>query len=206
MKSKNREMDFEFTDDSDQINNFWDMSGMRATDYQIRKRVPKKEGPGSPSDSGASSTTEDLSERKLKSPRKSAKRRKYSSARERNVRRLESNERERMRMHSLNDAFQGLREVIPHVSLDRKLSKIETLTLAKNYIKALTNVICDIRGESRVYDLQSTTNAEQDDDESDANQNNSCDNNNNEDTTVEDDEETLQIESVDMQNESDYLE
>lgn len=28
------------------------------------------------------------------------------SARERNLRRLESNERERMRMHSLNDAFE----------------------------------------------------------------------------------------------------
>lgn len=28
------------------------------------------------------------------------------SAKERNLRRLESNERERMRMHSLNDAFQ----------------------------------------------------------------------------------------------------
>lgn len=71
------------------------------------------------------------------------------NSRERNMRRLESNERERMRMHSLNDAFQALREVIPHVRLERKLSKIETLTLAKNYIMALTNVICDMRGKSR---------------------------------------------------------
>lgn len=53
------------------------------------------------------------------------------NARDRNLRRLESNERERMRMHSLNDAFQALREVIPHVSMERKLSKIETLTLGK---------------------------------------------------------------------------
>jgi len=42
------------------------------------------------------------------------------NARERNLRRLESNERERMRMHSLNDAFQALREVVPHVRLERK--------------------------------------------------------------------------------------
>lgn len=75
------------------------------------------------------------------------------SARERNLRRLESNERERMRMHSLNDAFQALREVIPHVTMERKLSKIETLTLAKNYIMALTNVICDMRGEQLPYKL-----------------------------------------------------
>ncbi|CAK7304751.1 Class A basic helix-loop-helix protein 15 [Vulpes lagopus] len=56
-------------------------------------------------------------------------------------RRLESNERERQRMHKLNNAFQALREVIPHVRADKKLSKIETLTLAKNYIKSLTSTI-----------------------------------------------------------------
>ena len=61
-----------------------------------------------------------------------------------------------MRMHSLNDAFQGLREVIPHVRLERKLSKIETLTLAKNYIMALTNVVCSHRGETSPYELTST--------------------------------------------------
>lgn len=81
-----------------------------------------------------------------------ARRRKSGlSARERNLRRLESNERERMRMHSLNDAFEQLREVIPHVKMERKLSKIETLTLAKNYIMALTNVICEMRGDEKPY-------------------------------------------------------
>ncbi|XP_012284256.1 class A basic helix-loop-helix protein 15 [Orussus abietinus] len=72
-----------------------------------------------------------------------------ATPRERTLRRLESNERERMRMHSLNDAFQSLREVIPHVSKERRLSKIETLTLAKNYIVALTDVICAMRGEEQ---------------------------------------------------------
>lgn len=81
------------------------------------------------------------------------RRRSALNARERNLRRLESNERERMRMHSLNDAFQALREVIPHVKMERKLSKIETLTLAKNYIMALTNVVCEMRGEHKPYDL-----------------------------------------------------
>ncbi|XP_006859814.1 PREDICTED: class A basic helix-loop-helix protein 15 [Chrysochloris asiatica] len=65
-----------------------------------------------------------------------------SNRRESSVqRRLESNERERQRMHKLNNAFQALREVIPHVRADKKLSKIETLTLAKNYIKSLTATI-----------------------------------------------------------------
>ncbi|XP_069761717.1 class A basic helix-loop-helix protein 15 [Narcine bancroftii] len=56
-------------------------------------------------------------------------------------RRLESNERERQRMHNLNRAFQALREAVPHVEAERKLSKIETLTLAKNYIESLTSTI-----------------------------------------------------------------
>ncbi|XP_023334919.1 protein dimmed [Eurytemora carolleeae] len=61
---------------------------------------------------------------------------------DRRTRRQESNFRERIRMHELNHAFQSLREVIPHVHQSRKLSKLETLSLAKNYIMALTNVIC----------------------------------------------------------------
>ncbi|NXU47092.1 BHA15 protein, partial [Turnix velox] len=64
-----------------------------------------------------------------------------SAGSERRRRRLESNERERQRMHKLNNAFQALREVIPHVSAHHKLSKIETLTLAKNYIKSLTSIV-----------------------------------------------------------------
>lgn len=73
------------------------------------------------------------------------------NSRERNMRRLESNERERMRMHSLNDAFQALRDVIPHKRLERKLSKIETLTIAKNYIMILADSICELRGEYLTY-------------------------------------------------------
>uniref|UniRef100_A0A182F1D8 Uncharacterized protein n=2 Tax=Anopheles albimanus TaxID=7167 RepID=A0A182F1D8_ANOAL len=87
-----------------------------------------------------------------------ARRRKGAlNAKERNLRRLESNERERMRMHSLNDAFQSLREVIPHVKKERRLSKIETLTLAKNYITALTDVIIVMRGEGEAAAASAAT-------------------------------------------------
>ncbi|XP_072915971.1 class A basic helix-loop-helix protein 15 [Hemitrygon akajei] len=74
-------------------------------------------------------------------------RRHAPSARERNLRRIESNERERQRMHHLNRAFQALREAVPHVEADRKLSKIETLTLAKNYIESLTSTILGMSKE-----------------------------------------------------------
>nr|CAI5817531.1 unnamed protein product [Callosobruchus analis] len=63
-------------------------------------------------------------------------------------------------------SFQQLREVIPHIKMERKLSKIETLTLAKNYIMALTNVICEMRGEEKHYtfvqDVESDSNADMD--------------------------------------------
>lgn len=74
------------------------------------------------------------------------RRQRGSNIKERSIRRLESNERERQRMHNLNNAFQALREAIPHVKTDKKLSKIETLTLAKNYIKALTTIILGMSG------------------------------------------------------------
>merc|ERR1711911_120264 len=50
--------------------------------------------------------------------------------------RLNVNARERRRMHDLNDALDELRSVIPyaHSPSVRKLSKIATLLLAKNYI------------------------------------------------------------------------
>ncbi|XP_049861934.1 protein dimmed-like [Schistocerca gregaria] len=94
---------------------------------------------------------EQLTDSSSSSSSASRRRRPALNARERNLRRLESNERERMRMHSLNDAFQSLREVIPHVKKERRLSKIETLTLAKNYVMALTNIICEMRGEVSPY-------------------------------------------------------
>ncbi|MEE6498298.1 hypothetical protein FKM82_003035 [Ascaphus truei] len=72
------------------------------------------------------------------------KKKQSSSGKEHSVRRLESNERERQRMHKLNNAFQALREVIPHVRAEKKLSKIETLTLAKNYINTLTATILNM--------------------------------------------------------------
>ncbi|XP_052787037.1 protein dimmed-like isoform X2 [Mya arenaria] len=150
------QVDFPMAEEIQADDSFWDYTGyktlMGCSKKASRLPVTRTEEPPSPSDSGGGlSNSEDLSERKMKSPKKSSKRRKGVSARERNVRRIESNERERQRMHSLNDAFEGLRDVIPHINMDRKLSKIETLTLAKNYIKALTNVICELRGEDVVF-------------------------------------------------------
>nr|BAD91311.1 transcription factor HpNeuroD [Hemicentrotus pulcherrimus] len=57
------------------------------------------------------------------------------------VRRVKANTRERNRMHGLNDALDLLRKVVPCYSSTQKLSKIETLRLAKNYIHALADIL-----------------------------------------------------------------
>ncbi|XP_019727461.1 neurogenic differentiation factor 1 [Hippocampus comes] len=57
------------------------------------------------------------------------------------VRRMKANARERNRMHGLNDALESLRKVVPCYSKTQKLSKIETLRLAKNYIWTLSEIL-----------------------------------------------------------------
>uniref|UniRef100_A0A3P9D6D7 BHLH domain-containing protein n=1 Tax=Maylandia zebra TaxID=106582 RepID=A0A3P9D6D7_9CICH len=57
------------------------------------------------------------------------------------LRRIEANARERQRMHGLNNALDSLRKVVPCYSKTQKLSKIETLRLAKNYIWLLSEIL-----------------------------------------------------------------
>lgn len=74
------------------------------------------------------------------------------------VRRNKANARERNRMHQINDAFDNLRRRIPinqcllvteetnvAISASQKLSKIETLRLAQNYIGMLNKVVTENR-------------------------------------------------------------
>ncbi|EPQ07388.1 C-X-C motif chemokine 14 [Myotis brandtii] len=55
----------------------------------------------------------------------------------RRSRRVKANDRERNRMHNLNAALDALRSVLPSFPDDTKLTKIETLRFAYNYIWAL---------------------------------------------------------------------
>ncbi|NXH28135.1 NDF4 factor, partial [Myiagra hebetior] len=78
-----------------------------------------------------------------KPKRRGPKKKKMTKARlERfRARRVKANARERTRMHGLNDALDNLRRVMPCYSKTQKLSKIETLRLARNYIWALSEVL-----------------------------------------------------------------
>ncbi len=56
-------------------------------------------------------------------------------------RRMKANDRERNRMHMLNEALEKLRLALPTFPEDTKLTKIETLRFAHNYIFALEQVL-----------------------------------------------------------------
>ncbi|KXJ81138.1 hypothetical protein RP20_CCG021361 [Aedes albopictus] len=56
-------------------------------------------------------------------------------------RRLKANDRERNRMHTLNEALERLRLTLPTFPEDTKLTKIETLRFAYNYIFSLVQVL-----------------------------------------------------------------
>lgn len=54
------------------------------------------------------------------------------------IQRNAANARERARMRVLSSAFFRLKKIIPWVPHDTKLSKLDTLRLARNYIAYLT--------------------------------------------------------------------
>lgn len=57
------------------------------------------------------------------------------------IRRLKANDRERNRMHSLNAAMERLRAVLPLAADDNKMTKIDTLRYAHNYIWTLSQTL-----------------------------------------------------------------
>ncbi|CAL8294644.1 unnamed protein product [Arctogadus glacialis] len=76
--------------------------------------------------------------------------------------RLKVNSRERKRMHDLNQAMDGLREVMPYAQGPsvRKLSKISTLLLARNYILMLSGSLDEMKKlVGDVYGAQSRPSA-----------------------------------------------
>ncbi len=106
-----------------------------------RKRASRS---ASCSSSSSSSTTSKKSaigkKKRLSNDAKSARHKKLISPEELNQQRNQANIRERQRTQSLNDAFQNLRQRIPTLPSD-KMSKIQTIKLAVDYIGFLFNVV-----------------------------------------------------------------
>ncbi|XP_068172126.1 neurogenic differentiation factor 4-like [Antennarius striatus] len=97
---------------------------------------------------------EEGEEHKNESKRRGPKKKRMTKARQERfrARRVKANARERSRMHGLNDALENLRCIMPCHSKTQKLSKIETLRLARNYICALSEALeGGVSTESRAF-------------------------------------------------------
>jgi len=70
------------------------------------------------------------------------------------TRRLKANDRERNRMHNLNSALEHLRCSLPTFPDDAKLTKIETLRFAHNYIWTLTETVRLLDAQDRLLTAQ----------------------------------------------------
>ena len=57
------------------------------------------------------------------------------------LRRIRANNRERRRIQAINDAMEALRRVIPNTNNKRKLTKLELLRLAQDYIRDLSETL-----------------------------------------------------------------
>ncbi|XP_030649683.1 heart- and neural crest derivatives-expressed protein 1-like [Chanos chanos] len=66
-------------------------------------------------------------------------------------RRVSGPKKEQRRTQSINTAFAELRDCIPNVPADTKLSKIKTLRLATSYISYLTDVLAKEPGEMEAF-------------------------------------------------------
>ncbi|XP_033103207.1 pancreas transcription factor 1 subunit alpha-like [Anneissia japonica] len=69
------------------------------------------------------------------------RRRKTKCPTQQHDQRQAANMRERKRMQSINDAFEGLREHIPTLPYEKRLSKVDTLRLAIGYIGFLSELL-----------------------------------------------------------------
>lgn len=67
--------------------------------------------------------------------------RKYRSKNGPNYQRQAANMRERRRMQSINDAFEHLRDQLPTLPYEKKISKVDTLKMAIGYINFLTDLL-----------------------------------------------------------------
>lgn len=114
----------------------------RAAETNDRSREMASEGAEDEEDDFNDEEDEEQ-EDKNKSKQRGPRKKQVTKARQERfrARRVKANARERSRMHGLNDALENLRNIMPCHSKTQKLSKIETLRLARNYICALSEAL-----------------------------------------------------------------
>ncbi|XP_001607429.2 basic helix-loop-helix neural transcription factor TAP [Nasonia vitripennis] len=114
---------------------FDEMSSSSDSGFDVSFESPKHDGPG---DSMAFPQGKDEKRKKTRNARCKSP---TQVLRIKRNRRIKANDRERHRMHTLNDALERLRMALPTFPEDTKLTKIETLRFAHNYIWALQQTL-----------------------------------------------------------------
>ncbi|KAK6165567.1 hypothetical protein SNE40_022472 [Patella caerulea] len=124
-------------DDEDDYSEIDDQPDSTTGENDKRSTKDKKSGPG------RKSRKDDQSDEPKVPKKRGPKKKKMTKARvaKLKIRRYKANSRERNRMHGLNHALDDLRKHVPCYSKTQKLSKIETLRLARNYIFALADIL-----------------------------------------------------------------
>lgn len=125
-----------FTDNNNN-DDFDNPAALKEDKYSLRPRSMRRitEKPKAQQDSIGTNSARQVTKGQSKSKPKSAPLSKY--------RRKTANARERNRMREINQAFETLRRVVPHMQApatgsNEKLTKITTLRLAMKYINALS--------------------------------------------------------------------
>ncbi|XP_045774757.1 protein twist [Maniola jurtina] len=123
-----RSVYFDDSSSQDRVGNYYEATGM-----------PKL---GEPAYRASTEERSDDNEDQRPSKKRSSKssRKKAQSFEEMQIQRVMANVRERQRTQSLNEAFASLRQIIPSLPSD-KLSKIQTLQLATQYIEFLYQIL-----------------------------------------------------------------
>lgn len=111
----------------------------RVPSYYESNELPKL---GDTSYRSSTEERSDENEEQRRTRKRSSKssRKKTQSFEEMQIQRVMANVRERQRTQSLNEAFASLRQIIPSLPSD-KLSKIQTLQLATQYIEFLYQIL-----------------------------------------------------------------
>ncbi|CAG9771662.1 unnamed protein product [Ceutorhynchus assimilis] len=135
-----QDLKINFTDSNNNNDDFDDNPALKGDKYSLRPRSLRRltEKLKAPPSEKEASISRQVSKNTAKNKPKSAPLSKY--------RRKTANARERNRMREINEAFETLRRVIPHMqapvvtpaAANEKLTKITTLRLAMKYISALS--------------------------------------------------------------------
>ncbi|CAH2233776.1 basic helix-loop-helix transcription factor amos-like [Pararge aegeria] len=141
-RSISRSVYFDDSSSQDRVTNYYEANGIPKHGENVYRASTEER----------SDENEDQRSSRKRSSKSSRK--KAQSFEEMQIQRVMANVRERQRTQSLNEAFASLRQIIPSLPSD-KLSKIQTLQLATQYIEFLYQILSNSETSSTGSDVSS---------------------------------------------------